>query len=332
MMCNQDPSIQVSILCLVYNHKKYLRDCFDGFIMQRTNFRFEVVVHDDASSDGSQTIISEYTQKYPDIFVPIFETVNQYSTSTTFIFNLLKNKCRGRYLSYCEGDDYWTYPNKLQEQYDYMEEHKDIGLCYTDYCRFNETCQVLSNPIFHSGEKRPNSFEEHLLSLGYIAPMTWCMRKSIFSNITVLPDQSDTTFAMALDFFAISKVGYINTSTAVHIIHEGSAAHPISNEKMWAYKYGVFQTQLRYLEKYQYDNLRNNVMISGYLRLLPLAVSINKSTFIAEANAYLKTQSINVDEFLSSIIELHQIYQSHTYKLAHIIAKPLSWIKKLIHF
>ena len=71
--------LMVSIRCLVYNHEPYLRQCLDGFVMQQTNFRFEAIVHDDASTDGSAAIIREYAAKYPDIIKPIYETENQYS-------------------------------------------------------------------------------------------------------------------------------------------------------------------------------------------------------------------------------------------------------------
>ena len=69
----------VSIRCLVYNHGPYLRQCLDGFVMQKTNFAFEAIVHDDASTDNSAEIIREYAEKYPDIIKPIYETENQYS-------------------------------------------------------------------------------------------------------------------------------------------------------------------------------------------------------------------------------------------------------------
>lgn len=71
--------IAVSVLCLVYNHEKYLRKCLDGFVNQKTNFKFEVIINDDASTDKSADIIREYEEKYPDIIKPIYQTENQYS-------------------------------------------------------------------------------------------------------------------------------------------------------------------------------------------------------------------------------------------------------------
>lgn len=119
----------VSVICTVYNHEKYLRKCLDGFVMQKTNFKFEVLIHDDASTDGSADIIREYEKKYPDIIKPIYQTENQYSKGIkigpTYLFPIAK----GKYLAFCEGDDYWRDENKLQKQFDIMENHPDCSIC-----------------------------------------------------------------------------------------------------------------------------------------------------------------------------------------------------------
>ena len=124
--------ILVSIRCAVYNHEPFLRQCLDGFVMQKTSFRFEAFVHDDASTDGSVAIIKEYADKYPDIIIPILETENQYSKHDGAISRIMNEKSRGKYLAVCEGDDYWTDPLKLQKQVDYMESHPECTLCFTN--------------------------------------------------------------------------------------------------------------------------------------------------------------------------------------------------------
>lgn len=114
----------VAIHCLVYNHEPYLRDCFEGFVMQQTNFPFVAIVHDDCSTDGSAAIIREYEEKYPHIFKPIYETENQYSKrdgSLERIMNEAIDATGARYVAMCEGDDYWIDPLKLQKQVDFME-------------------------------------------------------------------------------------------------------------------------------------------------------------------------------------------------------------------
>lgn len=127
-MYNKD--ILVSIVCEVYNHEAFLRDCLDGFVTQVTNFGFVILIHDDASTDSSPIIIKEYVKKYPHLFKPIFQKENQYSRGinvwTTYQFPRVQTK----YIALCEGDDYWTDKYKLQKQIDFMENHKAYSMCF----------------------------------------------------------------------------------------------------------------------------------------------------------------------------------------------------------
>lgn len=125
---------KVIIRCLVYNHEPYLRDCLEGFVMQKTNFPFKAVVHDDCSTDGSAAIIREYAEKYPHIIEPIFETENQYSKRDDSLGRVMDAATLGRspYIAYCEGDDYWTDPLKLQKQVDYMDAHPECSMTCTN--------------------------------------------------------------------------------------------------------------------------------------------------------------------------------------------------------
>lgn len=130
-MNNSNKEILVSIRCVVYNQEPYLRQCLDGLVMQKTNFRFEAIVHDDASTDNSANIIKEYAEKYPDIIKPIYETENQYSkhdgSLSLIILNAMSKS--SKYIAFCEGDDYWIDPLKLQKQVDYLESHPDCTMC-----------------------------------------------------------------------------------------------------------------------------------------------------------------------------------------------------------
>lgn len=124
-------NIEVSVFCLTYNHEPYIREAIESFLMQKTNFPFEIIIHDDASTDGTPRIIQEYAEKYPEIVKPIFQTENQYSKhgGTEFMFRLFSRCAKGKYLAVCDGDDYWTDPYKLQKQYDFMEKHPKCSLC-----------------------------------------------------------------------------------------------------------------------------------------------------------------------------------------------------------
>lgn len=125
-------NILVSIHCLVYNHEPYIRKCLEGFVMQKTDFRFEAIVHADASTDKSAAIIREYAEKFPDIIKPIYQAENQYSQKNGAIGRAISAKTRGKYIALCEGDDYWTDPLKLQKQVDFLENHPDYSMTCTD--------------------------------------------------------------------------------------------------------------------------------------------------------------------------------------------------------
>ena len=121
--------IMVSVLCLAYNHEKYVRKSLESIVNQKTNFQFEVIVHDDASTDGTADIIREFEKKYPDIVKPVYQTENQYSKHARIHIDFLFPRAVGKYFAFCECDDYWTDEYKLQKQVDYMEAHPECTFC-----------------------------------------------------------------------------------------------------------------------------------------------------------------------------------------------------------
>lgn len=118
----------VSVVSITYNHEPYIRDCLEGFVMQKTNFPVEIIIHDDASTDHTADIIREYYEKRPDLFHVIIERENLYSQNKPIVAPLYE-MAQGKYIAVCDGDDYWTDPLKLQKQFDFMESHPDYSLC-----------------------------------------------------------------------------------------------------------------------------------------------------------------------------------------------------------
>lgn len=121
--------IMVSVICITYNHAKFITKAIDGFLMQKTNFKYEVIIHDDVSTDGTIEIIKEYQKKYPDIIKPIFEEENQYSKGVS-VTKIASLQAKGKYVALCEGDDYWTDPDKLQMQVDFLENNSDYSYTF----------------------------------------------------------------------------------------------------------------------------------------------------------------------------------------------------------
>ena len=126
----EEKDILVTVRCVTYNHEPYIRQCLEGFIMQKTNFRFIAVVHDDASTDGTAEIVQEYANKYPNIILPILQKENQYSKGYDIIRKILDEHTHSKYVAICEGDDYWTDPLKLQKQFNWLENHPDYSACF----------------------------------------------------------------------------------------------------------------------------------------------------------------------------------------------------------
>ena len=122
--------IMVSVICNTYNHEKYIASALEGFVMQKTNFAFEILVHDDASTDSTADIIRDFEKKYPDLILPIYQTENQYSRGGGITKRFQIPRARGKYLAFCEGDDYWTDPLKLQKQVTFMELHYEYSVCF----------------------------------------------------------------------------------------------------------------------------------------------------------------------------------------------------------
>ncbi|WP_147289828.1 glycosyltransferase [Anaerosacchariphilus polymeriproducens] len=161
----------VSISVLTYNHENYIRQALDSFLVQKTNFPFEILIHDDASTDKTQDIIREYQEKYPDKIFPICQNENQYSKG---IFTVSANfnfpRARGKYIAFCEGDDYWIDMDKLQKQVDYMEGHEkcsmyihaaDLVTVNNEYIRdsrpFLKDCELLIEDVIDERELYPSA-------------------------------------------------------------------------------------------------------------------------------------------------------------------------------
>ena len=130
---NVNNSPLVSICCLTFNHVSYVLQALDGFLMQKTSFDYEIIIHDDASTDGTQEIIKAYQENYPEIIKPILQSENQYSKGIKPIFKYVFPRAQGKYIALCEGDDYWTDPLKLQKQVDFLEGNDEYSFCFTRF-------------------------------------------------------------------------------------------------------------------------------------------------------------------------------------------------------
>ena len=126
---NPNCDVMVSIICLTYCQEDYIGQALDSFFCQKTDFEYEVIVNDDCSSDRTPEILREYEKKYPGKMKVVYQKENQYSKGVRIADDILIPLSSGKYLAFCEGDDYWCDENKLQKQVDFLESHPEYTVC-----------------------------------------------------------------------------------------------------------------------------------------------------------------------------------------------------------
>jgi glycosyltransferase involved in cell wall biosynthesis len=121
----------VSVICFTYNHSKFIGETLNGFVNQKVNFLVKYIVHDDASTDKSQEIIEEYSSLYPKELCAICQVENQRSKGSGVVSSLVMPLATGKYIAFCEGDDYWIDNRKLQKQVDFLEANPRFSICFS---------------------------------------------------------------------------------------------------------------------------------------------------------------------------------------------------------
>ncbi|WP_447957141.1 glycosyltransferase [Vreelandella sp. EE7] len=216
----------VSVFCPTYNHGNFVEDAIKGIVAQKTSFPFEIVLHDDASTDGTQKIIQKYADQYPDLIKPIYQEKNLFQQglkATDFCFP----KMQGRYIAMCEGDDYWTDVNKLQKQFDFMEKNPDVVLCHHDAFVFDENGMVAKSKL-RDEFKRDYSKEDMLKNNCFILTLSMFFRKE-FSHFP-----KEKLNAGNGDNFLIALLGKYGKSKYMADIKP--AAYRMHGDSLWSSK------------------------------------------------------------------------------------------------
>lgn len=147
--------VVVSICCLAYNHEEYIAEALESLVGQRTDFPFEIICNDDASTDSTSSIIEEYANRYPAIIKPIFQERNQRKNGGDIIWDYFYPTAQGKYIAYCDGDDYWITEDRLQKQVDFLESNRDYSLCLTNYYYLFGNKMKLAKTNLPSGDVPP---------------------------------------------------------------------------------------------------------------------------------------------------------------------------------
>lgn len=283
-------NVVVSIDTLSYNHAKYISQCLDGLLKQRTNFAFEILVCDDASTDDTAKLIHEYEEKYPNIVVPLYQKENKYSKGIKMSATYQFPRAKGKYIAICEGDDYWIDENKLQMQVDFLEKNSEYGMCYTNFNIYYQNKKKFEYDLFTTQSekflKQYDSLEQWILKKGYIAPMTWVFRKSLIDNYDSM-NSCDGTYVLVAHFMANSKILCLDKTTATYRVLEESASHSKSLEKLYKRHKNLREVQYKLIDKYNLDNSLKSKVDEDYCRSgIKLFVALNKKEDIDLCNKF----------------------------------------------
>ena len=229
----------VSVRCTTFNQEKYIAECLEGFLIQKTDFPFEVIVHEDASTDKTAKIIREYELKYPNIIKPIYETENQYSKQDGSFTRIINAHLKGKYIAMCEGDDYWIDENKLQRQVDFLESHPDYVLSaengYTLYTNNNKM------KLFSTDKSCDYSMDEMLMKRRFPTASVLYPRK-FQEAYAKLPKAS---FDTKLWVFLATK-GKVHFDATVSSVYRRGSGVTESNKIKWITTAEKFDESLEY--------------------------------------------------------------------------------------
>lgn len=239
----------VSICCITYNHANFIRQCLDGFMMQEAPFLFEVLIHDDASTDGTADIIREYGEKYPDVIRPIYQTENQYSKGKDVVlYNF--SRAKGKYIALCEGDDYWTDSMKLQKQVAVLEAHPEYNLCCHRYRIYDEENGKWSldygSSLFDNGEDGivfDNEF--NMLKSWLTKTMTVMFRRSAFLQSGFTEYKYGRDVHLFYYLLKGSKAYCMNYDAAVYRKHVNGVWAKVDTEEQVLANYKIYRELYR---------------------------------------------------------------------------------------
>ena len=238
----------VSVCMITYNQASYIREAIEGVMMQRTDYSFELIISDDCSQDYTRSICEDYREKYPDKVRLLFRDQNL-GVSENFYAALFS--ATGKYIAFCEGDDYWIDPYKIQKQVDFLEQNVEVGCVYTDFNMYHQESGEMEKSLFHiQPENFPlhSNLEAFICHPLYFAPCTWMFRQELLPKSTL--HSVDATFVLFAHMLSITEIYYLPEVTAVYRDLPESASHSVSRKKMYNRALGLYKTQLFLLDMY----------------------------------------------------------------------------------
>lgn len=242
--------MKVSIICTNYNKGDWVREAMDSFLNQKTNFDFEIIIIDDASTDHSYEIIQEYQNKFPEKVRTFRNEVNLGITRT---WKKVCQEAKGQYIARCDSDDFWTDPLKLQKQVDLLDASTDSLWSNTEFDMVDLDGNLIQKDAFAS-KALPliDSYEEMLVMKGMTMASTWLVDTTLMKDVSaqISDTAADDTFELQLELFKRTKISFLSDSTTVYRMNLGSDSKPMTLETAERRFTGILESQIKYLNKY----------------------------------------------------------------------------------
>ena len=242
----------VSICCITYNHSEFVKDAFDGFLMQKTKFSFEIIVFDDASTDETQRIILDYIKEYPKLFVPFLQKENLWQNKgISGTFTIAFPNARGKYIAWCEGDDYWTDPLKLQKQVDFLESDPNIVIVGHRVKYLNNKNQ--NSQEYISAEEKEVGNVIDILKRNYLPTASVILRRSAMPDLSwlieIIQDLKQGDWPLFVFTAQNGKILFLNEVLAVYRVHGTSVWSSLSAKDRLIY---IFQARRKIMKHFTY--------------------------------------------------------------------------------
>ena len=242
--------MKVSIICTNYNKGDWVREAMDSFLNQKTNFDFEIIIIDDASTDHSYEIIQEYQNKFPEKVRTFRNEVNLGITKT---WKKICQEAKGQYIARCDSDDFWTDPLKLQKQVDLLDASTDSLWSNTEFDMVDLDGNLIQKDAF-ANKALPliDSYEEMLVMKGMTMASTWLVDTTLMQDVSaqISDTAADDTFELQLELFKRTKISFLSDSTTVYRMNLGSDSKPMTLETAERRFTGILDSQIKYLNKY----------------------------------------------------------------------------------
>ena len=242
--------MKVSIICTNYNKGDWVREAMDSFLNQKTNFDFEIIIIDDASTDHSYEIIQEYQKKFPEKVRTFRNEVNLGITRT---WKKVCQEAKGQYIARCDSDDFWTDPLKLQKQVDLLDASTDSLWSNTEFDMVDLDGNLIQKDAF-ANKALPliESYEEMLVMKGMTMASTWLVDTALMQDVSaqISDTAADDTFELQLELFKRTKISFLSDSTTVYRMNLGSDSKPRTLETAERRFTGILDSQIKYLNKY----------------------------------------------------------------------------------